>query len=557
MPANEDGKKEIVEGCPRVESRQTRWCWCCLTCGPSTVSGGKGRCEQQQRDGDGGHGDRSASPSINEVRLENDMFVTRLTFEFRVAHCEPRVSELLDYTAEELTGKNLYTLCHGQDVQKIRNDQQGASDERLLPSDEQERRLHVAPDLRHCHLQLKNSDEQSIICVNYVLSGIEYGHCILDCSQMPDNLKPDDPSHSERESSPEVRDDTSSRDGCCTPQVHLRRKRKFQNTQGIPSGLEAMQVELSQNGFEMEAKQLIRHPDSKHTCLETPSRQEAAPGGRFGQEEPRGQPGRALLPHPARGRQDRPALEALPQRRPRLLRLARGIDRHVRQGAGGRPHASGQRRSLPGPGSVHVVRQRILRRGRQLHGRLLGRHDAPPPPCRPGITRASRRRRRSARRRRLRLRRPYPTCTTPTCPRGAPLPLKPQVFVHPYAHSSEQQYTSGFHLYHPSGKAASHHPLTGRRGTRNRTHNLPLGTDSSLVYHTDIDGPVGRTSSTDDAKGTSLRHTRREETGRRPQDGKRHSFEVTTTLPSPIVKVVEFSVGSPRRRQKNKDTILK
>lgn len=29
-------------------------------------------------------------PSINEVRLESDMFVTRLTFEFRVAHCEPR-----------------------------------------------------------------------------------------------------------------------------------------------------------------------------------------------------------------------------------------------------------------------------------------------------------------------------------------------------------------------------------------------------------------------------------------------------------------------------------
>lgn len=31
-----------------------------------------------------------------------------------------RVSELLDYTAEELTGMNMYTLCHGEDVQKLR-----------------------------------------------------------------------------------------------------------------------------------------------------------------------------------------------------------------------------------------------------------------------------------------------------------------------------------------------------------------------------------------------------------------------------------------------------
>jgi hypothetical protein len=30
------------------------------------------------------------------------------------------VSELLDYSAEELTGKNLYALCHGEDANKLR-----------------------------------------------------------------------------------------------------------------------------------------------------------------------------------------------------------------------------------------------------------------------------------------------------------------------------------------------------------------------------------------------------------------------------------------------------
>lgn len=31
-----------------------------------------------------------------------------------------RVTELLDYTPEELTGKNIYNLCHGEDAEKLR-----------------------------------------------------------------------------------------------------------------------------------------------------------------------------------------------------------------------------------------------------------------------------------------------------------------------------------------------------------------------------------------------------------------------------------------------------
>lgn len=31
-----------------------------------------------------------------------------------------RVCDLLDYTAEELTGRSLYSLIHGQDVMQIR-----------------------------------------------------------------------------------------------------------------------------------------------------------------------------------------------------------------------------------------------------------------------------------------------------------------------------------------------------------------------------------------------------------------------------------------------------
>lgn len=37
-----------------------------------------------------------------------------------VMHCCFRVTDLLEYSPEELTGKNLYNLCHGEDADKLR-----------------------------------------------------------------------------------------------------------------------------------------------------------------------------------------------------------------------------------------------------------------------------------------------------------------------------------------------------------------------------------------------------------------------------------------------------
>lgn len=31
-----------------------------------------------------------------------------------------RISSFLDYTADELNGKSIYTLCHGQDAHKLK-----------------------------------------------------------------------------------------------------------------------------------------------------------------------------------------------------------------------------------------------------------------------------------------------------------------------------------------------------------------------------------------------------------------------------------------------------
>ncbi|XP_064484160.1 protein trachealess-like isoform X3 [Ornithodoros turicata] len=161
-------------------------------------------------------------PSVNEVRLESDMFVMRLTFDFRVAHCEPRISELLDYTPEDITGRNMYSLCHGQDVQKLRKchvdlmnkGQVMSSYYRLMNKNGGYTWVQTCATVI-CNN--KNSEEQSIICVNYVISsGIEYENCIMDSSQLrgASDVKPDDPNNSERGSTPDNdgRDDHSPRD---------------------------------------------------------------------------------------------------------------------------------------------------------------------------------------------------------------------------------------------------------------------------------------------------------------------------------------------------------
>merc|ERR1719412_3047830 len=115
-------------------------------------------------------------PSVHEVRLETDMFVTRLSFDFKIAHCEAKVADLLDYTADDLNGKSIYGLVHAADMDKIKqthNDlikkgQVMSTYFRLLNRRGGYTWMQMCATLV-CNT--KNENEQSILCVNYVLSG--------------------------------------------------------------------------------------------------------------------------------------------------------------------------------------------------------------------------------------------------------------------------------------------------------------------------------------------------------------------------------------------------
>ncbi|XP_030380191.1 protein trachealess isoform X2 [Scaptodrosophila lebanonensis] len=128
-------------------------------------------------------------PSVHEIRLECDMFVTRVNFDLRVAHCEPRVSDLLDYTPEDLVNKSIYALCHAEDANRLRKSHTDLIEKgqvltgyyRLMNKNGGYTWLQTCATVV---CSTKNADEQNIICVNYVISNRENENLILDCCQL-------------------------------------------------------------------------------------------------------------------------------------------------------------------------------------------------------------------------------------------------------------------------------------------------------------------------------------------------------------------------------------
>jgi neuronal PAS domain-containing protein 1/3 len=127
-------------------------------------------------------------PTITELIIDNDMFVTRLSPQLKVTYCEPRIADVMDITSEDLVNKNLYDFCHAEDLQKLHkahvdllNKGQVLTDYYRLMN-----RHGGYVWLQTCATIIcnaKNVDEQNIIAINYVLSGIEYAGCVMNLDQ--------------------------------------------------------------------------------------------------------------------------------------------------------------------------------------------------------------------------------------------------------------------------------------------------------------------------------------------------------------------------------------
>ena len=121
------------------------------------------------------------------------------------------MADLLDYTADDLNGKSIYCLVHAADTDKIKQTHNDCE----LESRDGGRHLQQCfisvikkGQVMSTYFRLlnrrggytwmqmcatlvcntKNDQEQSIICVNYVLSGSQYSHVIMDKQQVDQPL---------------------------------------------------------------------------------------------------------------------------------------------------------------------------------------------------------------------------------------------------------------------------------------------------------------------------------------------------------------------------------
>lgn len=128
-------------------------------------------------------------PTITELRIESDTFIMRLNPDFSVIYCDTAISELTDWSSEDINNKVLYEFCHPGDLTKLRRSHLDINTKGQVLSDYM-RLMNKCGGyvwIQVCGTTLyssKTSDDHTILVIIYVLSGVEYGGCVMDTSQI-------------------------------------------------------------------------------------------------------------------------------------------------------------------------------------------------------------------------------------------------------------------------------------------------------------------------------------------------------------------------------------
>ncbi|KAJ8308278.1 hypothetical protein KUTeg_013152 [Tegillarca granosa] len=161
-------------------------------------------------------------PSITELRIERDTFIMRLNPDFKVIYCDPYVSELTDWASDDINNRILYEICHAGDLNKLRQSHVDLlSKSQVLSS--YYRLMNKSGGyvwVQMCATTLynnKTTDDHTVLAIFYVLSGIKYGGCVMDTSQMKgaglSELEPSDHTDLEEHSSDTMQDENDIRSG--------------------------------------------------------------------------------------------------------------------------------------------------------------------------------------------------------------------------------------------------------------------------------------------------------------------------------------------------------
>ncbi|XP_039597977.1 neuronal PAS domain-containing protein 3 isoform X2 [Polypterus senegalus] len=129
-------------------------------------------------------------PTINEVRIDCQMFVTRVNMDLNIVYCENRISDYMDLTPVDIVGKRCYQFIHAEDVEGIRHSHldlmnKGQCVTKYYRWIQKNGGYIWIQSSATIAINAKNANEKNIIWVNYVLSNPEYKDTPMDIAQLP------------------------------------------------------------------------------------------------------------------------------------------------------------------------------------------------------------------------------------------------------------------------------------------------------------------------------------------------------------------------------------
>ncbi|XP_071383835.1 hypoxia inducible factor 1 subunit alpha a [Centroberyx affinis] len=133
-------------------------------------------------------------PSNIEVPLDTKTFLSRHTLDMKFTYCDERITELMGYDPEDLLNRSVYEYYHALDSDHLTKTHHNLFAKGQV-STGQYRMLAKRGGFVWVETQAtviynnKNSHPQCVVCVNFVLSGIQEEKLILSLEQTED-LKP-------------------------------------------------------------------------------------------------------------------------------------------------------------------------------------------------------------------------------------------------------------------------------------------------------------------------------------------------------------------------------
>ncbi|XP_031703013.1 hypoxia inducible factor 1 subunit alpha a [Anarrhichthys ocellatus] len=133
-------------------------------------------------------------PSNIEVPLDTKTFLSRHTMDMKFTYCDERITELMGYDPEDLLNRSVYEYYHALDSDHLTKTHHNLFAKGQV-STGQYRMLAKRGGFVWVETQAtviynnKNSQPQCVVCVNFVLSGIQEEKLILSLEQIED-VKP-------------------------------------------------------------------------------------------------------------------------------------------------------------------------------------------------------------------------------------------------------------------------------------------------------------------------------------------------------------------------------